>query len=237
MSRRFRNSLPQDTFNIWTSFTDLMSNAFMVLTLLMLLSMSKIPSLNRQQRLQQPDNNKQKIIVLPSEEYKFASGSAELPNNLSNDIQNNLKDGKILQAIKQQLDNAQNIIDIIEVIGHTDGQEVGSLNCHQKFGKRGNLDKELEAVATQDKKVSILCPGSNTDLGLMRALAVIKELQKAQNQEKTGRFKQVSFRAYSSGQLLLPQNRGFAKPQRKEDKQRRRIEIRFTQLAQETTPQ
>ena len=70
----------------------------------------------------------------------------------------------------------------------------------------------------------------------MRALAVIQQLKKAQSQEKTGRFKQVTFRAYSAGQLLLPKNRGFAKVDRKEDKQRRRIEIRFTQLAQETTP-
>lgn len=238
MPRRLQPSLTPDTFNIWTSFTDLMSNAFMVLTLLLLLTMSKIPSFNRHKKLQQPDDNKQQIIILPAEEYKFASGSAELPANLSKDIQKNPHDGKILKAIKQQLDNAQKKIDIIEVIGHTDGQKVGSLQCHGKLGLgRGNLDQELEAVATQAKNVSILCPGSNTDLGLMRALAVIKELQKAQNREKKGRFKQVSFRAYSAGQLLLPKNRGFAKPERKENKQRRRIEIRFTQLAQETTPE
>ena len=237
MPRRLRSSQTPDNFNIWTSFTDLMSNAFMVLTLLLLLTMSKIPSFNRQKTLQQPKDNQQKIIVLPAEEYKFASGSAKLPSNLSKDIQTNPRDGKILKAIKQQLDNAQKKIDIIEVIGHTDGQKVGFLPCHRKLRQgRGNLDQELEAVATQTKNVAILCPGSNTDLGLMRALAVIKELQKVQNREKQGRFKQVSFRAYSAGQLLLPQNRGFAKPERKENKQRRRIEIRFTQLAQETTP-
>ncbi len=237
MSRRLRRNQIPDNFNIWTSFTDLMSNAFMVLTLLLLLTMSKIPSFNRQKKLQPANDNQQKIIVLPAEEYKFASGSAELPKNLSQDIQRNPHDGKILKAIKQQLNNAQKKIDIIEVIGHTDGQKVGSLQCHNKLGmSRGNLDQELEAVATQTKNVTILCPGSNTDLGLMRALAVIKELQKAQNREKNGRFKQVSFRAYSAGQLLLPQNGGFAQPERKENKQRRRIEIRFTQLAQETTP-
>jgi outer membrane protein OmpA-like peptidoglycan-associated protein len=215
-----------------------MSNAFMVLTLLLLLTMSKIPSFNRQKRLQQPDDNQQKIIVLPAEEYQFTSGSAELPNNLRIDINHNSHEGKILKAIKQQLDNAPQKIDIIEVIGHTDGQEVGSLQCHQKLGeRRSNLDQKLEVVATQNQNVAILCPGSNTDLGLMRALAVIQELKKAQIQEKKGRFQQVTFRAYSAGQLLLPKNGGFAKlDNRAEDKQRRRIEIRFTQLAQETTP-
>ncbi|MDJ0618215.1 MAG: flagellar motor protein [Calothrix sp. MO_192.B10] len=237
MPRKLKRSLPPNTFNIWTSFTDLMSNAFMVLTLLLLLTMSKIPSFNRHKRLQQPDDKQQKIIVLPAEEYKFTSGSAELPINLRTDIQKNPHDGKILKAIKQQLDRAQKKIDIIEVIGHTDGQQVGYLKCHGKVRGRSNLDQKLEVVATRNKNVSILCPGSNTDLGLMRALAVIKELQKAQNREKEGRFKQVTFRAYSAGQLLLPKNRGFAKSERKENKQRRRIEIRFTQLAQETTPQ
>ncbi|BAZ67408.1 hypothetical protein NIES4106_21630 [Fischerella sp. NIES-4106] len=72
----------------------------------------------------------------------------------------------------------------------------------------------------------------------MRALAVVKELQKLQQQEKGGRFKQLKFRAYSAGQLLLPNNQGFAQPklERKADEQRRRIEIRFTQSGQETTP-
>jgi hypothetical protein len=71
----------------------------------------------------------------------------------------------------------------------------------------------------------------------MRALAVVKELQKVQEEEKQGRFKQLKFRAYSAGQLLLQKNQGFAQPQaqRKADQQRRRIEIRFTQVAQETT--
>ncbi len=238
MSRK-RKSPPPETFSIWTSFTDLMSNAFMVLTLLLLLTITKNPSLNPQKQLKQPDDNKQQIIVLPAEEYQFPSGRAEIPNNLKNNISQNGQDGPILKAIKQEIEKAERQIDIIEVIGHTDGEEVGSLACHgQLSGQRSNLDQELEAVATQTRDIAVLCPGSNADLGLMRALAVVKELQKVQQQEKEGRFKQLQFRAYSAGQLLLPKNRGFAQPetQRKADEQRRRIEIRFTQLAQETTP-
>ena len=238
MPRKIINSDYQETFNIWTPFTYLMSNAFMVLTLLLLFTMSKIPSFNRQNKLQQPEDNQQKIIVIDAENYKFTSGSAEWPENLRIDINNKKTEGKILKDIKLQLNNLPKQIDIIEVIGHTDGQELGSLKCHDELGvKRSNLDQKLEVVAAQSQNVSVLCPGSNTYLGFMRALAVIQQLKKAQSQEKAGRFKQVAFRAYSAGQLLLPQNRGFAKVDRKEDKQRRRIEIRFTQLAHETTPQ
>ncbi|CDN14369.1 hypothetical protein RintRC_4921 [Richelia intracellularis] len=39
--------------------------------------MSKIPSFNRQNKLQQPEDNQQKIIVIDAENYKFTSGSAE----------------------------------------------------------------------------------------------------------------------------------------------------------------
>jgi hypothetical protein len=41
----------------------------------------------------------------------------------------------------------------------------------------------------------MLVPGSNTDLGLMRALAVVQEI------ESTGKLKNVKFRAFSAGQL------------------------------------
>ena len=54
----------------------------------------------------------------------------------------------------------------------------------------------------------------------MRALAVIKEIQ------KTERFKNVKFRAYSAGQLYLSSG-DLAPVNREADGRRRRIEIRF----------
>ena len=69
--------------------------------------------------------------------------------------------------------------------------------------------------------------GSNADLGLMRALAVVKEL------EKNPRLKQLGlkFRAYSAAQLYLPSGE-YARVQRYSDPQRRRIEIRFSPPAE-----
>ncbi len=220
MSRKARNTPLIETFSIWASFTDLMANAFMVITLLLLIVIGEA---SRQFSL---DNHKPKIIELPSEIYQFNSGKADLPQNLKDDLRG--KNGKILKDIQQQIENSHGKVDVIEVIGHTDGQEVGLLSCNNTNGS--NLDKNLEEVAKNNQDVSILCPGSNADLGLMRALAVVKELQKVQLQKK------VSFRAYSAAQLLLPRNQGFASLDRKPDVKRRRIEIRFAQLGQYTTP-
>ena len=81
----------------------------------------------------------------------------------------------------------------------------------------------LEKVANGDQDIGSLKPGSNADLGLMRALSVIKVLQK--NPQLTG----LEFRAYSAAQLTLPEG-NFAPINRESDPNRRRIEIRFTRL-------
>lgn len=54
----------------------------------------------------------------------------------------------------------------------------------------------------------------------MRALAVVKEL------EKTSRLKNIKFRAYSAAQLYLASGQ-LAPRDRNPDENRRRIEIRF----------
>lgn len=62
----------------------------------------------------------------------------------------------------------------------------------------------------------------------MRSLQVVKELQ------QTGKLKQVQFRAYSAGQLILPDG-NFAKVDRTANATRRRIEIRFSPLGEAKT--
>ncbi|OUL31306.1 hypothetical protein [Nostoc sp. 106C] len=236
MRRRTRTLPMNDTFSIWTSFTDLMSNAFMIITLLLLLVIARNSKSNSSQ-ISTGADDKQTIIELPSEKYNFDSGSAVLPSNLKTDISQNGKNGIILKEIENninQIENSNKKVDVIEVIGHTDGEEVGFLKCSDRDG--GNLDTKLEEVATRNKDVSILCPGSNADLGLMRALAVVKELQNVQRQKKAGLFKRLKFRAYSAAQLLLPDDQGFAPPDRNDNPKRRRIEIRFAQLGQYKTP-
>lgn len=112
---------------------------------------------------------------------------------------------------------------MVELIGHTDGQANG--------GGTSNLDVNLEKVAKARESVKNLQSGSNADLGLMRALSVVRLLQDIQTQ--TGRLKGLKFRAYSAAQLILP-NGEFASINRQADASRRRMEIRFTRLGELT---
>ena len=191
--------------DIFQSFTDLMSNAFMILCLLLLLVLFQSQKLNQElievnKRLQSASPI---VIDESSGKFKFKSGSAELNPQLKNYISTNIS-----PTIKNNLEERE--IDFIQVIGHTDGEGIN---------QNSNLDKTLETVAQGSQPVSKLSAGSNADLGLMRALAVVRELQ------KTG-LQNVDFRAYSAAQLYLPDGT-LARPNRQADETRRRIEIRF----------
>ena len=287
MSRRTKDISHLEELNVWPSFTDLMSNAFMILSFFLLLALFKslflkytaeesqanlsqseqivsnlerkisilenrLQGKNRQLRQLQQDNrslvetltaNQQQVTSLREEvkqvaslreevtrlrlappvvviensgEYQFQSGSAQLPPNLGNYIETQLVD-KIEQITQERG------IYVVEIIGHTDGQ----INVSGS----SNLDQQLEEVAVGNKSLSSLTPGSNADLGLMRALVVVQSLQQLQSQ---GRLQGLEFRAYSAAQLLTPSG-GFAPPNRQADAQRRRIEIRFSPLGEAET--
>lgn len=273
-----------ESLNVWPSFTDLMANAFMIISLFLLLALfkslflkytaeeteldltdserqvrilkrklavingklgesidtvrrlekssselqnllqrsnSKVKILNSQVNVLELENQQLKsappvVVIQDSGEYRFASGSASLPNGLKNYISNDLVER--IEEISQQ----RNLY-VVEIIGHTDGQVI--------FNRTSNLDKNLEAVAQGNKSINTLIPGSNTDLGLMRALEVVKQLQLAQQK---GRLQGVQFRAYSAAQLQLPSG-NFASAERKSDAKRRRIEIRFSPLGKAET--
>lgn len=207
MSRKslYTSNLIQDSTSIFQSFTDLMSNAFMILCLFLLLVLFQSQKLN--QDLKQANKRLQSaspiVIDESSGKFKFTSGSAELNPQLKNHIST-----KISPEINKILQERE--IDFIQIIGHTDGEGTK---------QNSNLDKTLETVALGTQPVSRLSAGSNADLGLMRALAVVQELQ------KTG-LKNVEFRAYSAAQLYLPSGK-LASIDRRSDETRRRIEIRF----------
>lgn len=207
MSRKslYTSNSIQESTNIFQSFADLMSNAFMILSLLLLLILVQSQKLN--QDLKQANKRLQSaspiIIDESSGKFKFTSGSAELNPQLKNHIST-----KISPEINKILQERE--INFIQVIGHTDGEGISN---------NSNIDKSLEIVAQGLQPVSKLSAGSNADLGLMRALAVVQELQ------KTG-LKNVEFRAYSAAQLYLPSG-NLASIDRKPDETRRRIEIRF----------
>ncbi|MBL1209232.1 MAG: OmpA family protein [Geminocystis sp. GBBB08] len=176
-----------------------MSNAFMIMSFLLLLALFQSLELNRRLQSATPI-----VIDEKSGNFKFKSGSAELTPDFKKYINN-----KIIPQIEKIIEERE--IDFIQVIGHTDGQVLELT---------GNLDQNLEKVAKNELKVTQLNPGSNADLALMRALGVVQELQ------AQGQFKNVKFRAYSGAQLYLPSGE-LAPLNRQADEVRRRIEIRF----------
>lgn len=149
------------------------------------------------------------IINIPAtSRYQFEPKKASLPPSLASALSNEL--APQIDSIVREYK-----VDVVEVVGHTDGQELG-----KGFS---NLDGNLEKVAIGEQDIGSLSPGSNADLGLMRALSVIQALQ------KNPKLKNLKFRAYSSAQLTLP-NGEFAPVNRESDPTRRRIEIRFIRL-------
>lgn len=207
MSRRslYTSQTTIESNSIYQSFTDLMSNAFMILCLILIVVLFQSQKLN--QELKKANKRLQSaspiVIDESSGKFKFNSGSAEINPQLKNYLST-----EIAPEITNILQTRE--IDFIQIIGHTDGEGVGYSS---------NLDRTLETVARGTQPVSSLSAGSNADLGLMRALAVVQELQ------KTG-LQNVEFRAYSAAQLYLPSGE-LASIDRKADDTRRRIEIRF----------
>jgi outer membrane protein OmpA-like peptidoglycan-associated protein len=201
MYRRTRTQKEPETLNIYPAFTDLMSNAFMILSLFLLLALLQSQELNRKLQSATPITIDEK-----SGNFKFKSGSAELNPQLKKYVRE-----KVIPEIEKTIKEKKGAINFIQVIGHTDGQA---------NNKVSNLDQNIEAIANGKNTINTLNPGSNADLGLMRALAVIQEIQ------KTKRFNNIKFRAYSAGQLYLSSG-DLAPVNRKADETRRRIEIRF----------
>jgi outer membrane protein OmpA-like peptidoglycan-associated protein len=178
-----------------------MSNAFMILSLFLFLALLQASDLNRKLKSARPI-----VIDEASGNFKFQSGSAVLTPPLSRYITE-----KIIPEIQKTIAEKEGNIDFIQIIGHTDGQENRRL---------GNLDQKLESVAAGKQPVAVLSPGSNADLGLMRALAVIEAIK------QSGQFQTVDFKAYSAGQLYDAKG-NLAPVNRAADQSRRRMEIRF----------
>jgi flagellar motor protein MotB len=204
MVRKIDRYAQDEEINVFQAFTDLMSNAFMIITFLLLISLLRSVSIAEKLESAQPI-----IIDEKSGKFNFTSGSAELPPKLREHIEK-----KVIPGIQQAIKKGNT--EFIQVIGHTDSPKVKS---------NSNLDRELIKATKGQKKITTLTAGSNTDLGLMRAVAVLQFLQK--NQE----LKDVKFRAYSAGQLYLPDDR-IAPDNNSADGSRRRIEIRFIPTGQ-----
>ena len=110
-------------------------------------------------------------------------------------------------------------IDTVDIIGHTDGRPSAT---------GGNIDfKLLDAFETDD--FNKIIPGSNIDLGFLRALSVKKEIQSSFINSE---LHNVNLRVLSAGSTLDPSGK-FVPAQIVDDSSRRRIEIRIFRLSED----
>ena len=144
------------------------------------------------------------INLSEAEGYSFNVGSAQLDKKLKEQLE-----GTITTKIAKILNEYD--VDLIEVIGHTDEQPLA--------GVPSNMDRELNPVLSGKTDVSALRPGDNAGLGLARAVAVAQVLQRQPE------LKKATVLPYSAAQLILPGDR-ITEWVSKDDKSRRRIEIR-----------
>jgi len=136
MSRRTRNSKETASLDVFPAFTDLMSNAFMILSLFLLLALIESQRLNY--NLAKANERLQSATPITIDEksgnFKFKSGSAELNPQLKKYVCE-----KIIPKIEKTIKEKEGAIDFIQVIGHTDGQS---------NNKASNLDQKIELIAT-----------------------------------------------------------------------------------------
>lgn len=162
-------------------------------------------------------NNKPPVISLPETSgYKFQSGTAKFDPAFAS-----LLEKEVFARIEEVLKRGD--VNAIEIIGHTDGQAVLRREA-------GNLDAQLGAVLAGRQSAGGLAFGSNADLGLVRAVVVRREIEAWL--KRKGLSEKIQVRCYSAANSVpftgkLDDPKVFAG----EEAARRRIEIRFTQLA------
>lgn len=195
MARSKRRGRDGDS-SYWIGYTDLLSNSLLVLLLTITVA-----------ALARSNNEKPPLLRLTEKEsFRFDSGSYTLNSQFKAALDSRLP------WIQEQISKYR--IDSVEVIGHTDGQpSPGNSNLDLLLPKAGRASV-LQGYQT----------GSNTDLGLLRALAVSNYLRG--KLEDRG-FKGLIIRPYSAGSLIT-EDGSYAPADSKDRADRRRIELRFT---------
>jgi hypothetical protein len=178
-------------------------------------------------------NDKPPIIQITEqkEEYRFSKGSSLMKQDFIEGLRLNEFDRLAREIIERDKEGRVKV-DTLEITGHTDGTSLSG---------DGNLDRQLPGVLGGEKSsLSTLKPGSNNDLGLLRALAVreqwnafVKEKYKNQGRlVEAALLQKIQIRCYSAGQTVLPVPKENPKAEdfRQDDAQARRIEMRLTRL-------
>ena len=196
MARRRRYSRDSET-NVWLGYTDLLSNSLFLL--LLTVSMTIVA---------RAFNDKPPLLQLTEKEsFRFKPSVYTLDEPFKAALD------KRLDEIRDKVKEYK--IDVIEVIGHTDGQP--------NQPAPSNLDDKLIQLG-RSQSLTGYQVGSNSDLGLLRAMAVAQELRKRLDSD--GRHN-IVFRPYSAASLIDTAGRwqpanGTNQPAR------RRIELRLT---------
>jgi len=158
--------------------------------------------------------------------YRFESGKSVMGPEFIQGLNEN-EFSRLAGEIVDRQEEGRVKVDTLEIIGHTDGAPVG---------RGGNLDQRLpEILAGTRSDLSSLSPGSNNDLGLLRALAVRIQWEfYVETHPERDVLEKINVRCYSAGQTILPHPD--TKPEvaefRKSDPSARRIEMRLTRLGE-----
>jgi len=194
---RLRRQQSNDT-NVWIGYTDLLSNSLLILIVTIIAA-----------ALASANNEKPPLLRLTEQEsFRFPTGNYTLTDQFRDALNRRLPE--IQETIRKYR------IDSIEVIGHTDGQPSPGTS---------NLDVMLSKSGTS-QTMSGFQSGSNTDLGLLRALAVSNYLRSKLDPDDEHH---LVIRPYSAGSLIDADGR-YAPADEKSRIDRRRIELRFTRM-------
>ena len=173
------------------------------------------------ERLKELVSKKPPIINLTegvTKEFRFPSGKAVIPVEFLEKLET-----ETFPDLKEILLEFPNI-DTLEIVGHTDGSPIQKL---------GNTDLTIPNLLNGTSNGDDLIPGSNADLGLMRALSIRNEWYKWLDTQHLDarRVSKIDVRCYSAAQTVPPGEVPINKSQWLADiAKARRIEIRVTQL-------
>lgn len=148
----------------------------------------------------------------------FKTGQAELQEGLIDKI-----DREAIPFIKGAV--TQYHVNLIQVIGHTDEQPT---HCYKTNSSRclGKMDNELIGRLNSAKTDTSQIQGSNVDLGMLRAVEVVKYLKRRLASEG---LTALYFQPLSAGQAILADGSLAQSYSGNDEAGRRRIEIRVTQ--------
>lgn len=248
ITRFFQDQEDREQLNIWQPFTSLIANAFLIVSLLFLLTSIESTLLKSL-----ADKNNVNL-GLAANQAKIFEGQKDVLKKQLRDSQSEVKQlsetnhdlqqvvlqkNHKINLLESQLKNLNRDLPVVviqnsgnfkfargsaelpkELRNYITTQLVDKI---EKISQKDNLYR-VEIIGYTDGLINLDPSNYNVDLGLLRALEIIKQLQIIQ---QTGRLKNIEFRAYSGAQLLLPSDI-LASVKDGVDLTQRRIELRFS---------